>query len=101
MNDSDFLYVLHHFLFLLKVGQQGFPALRRFLSSQHLVFVMPLKREETLCALVYIQHMGSQVKTACTFFYHYARKPKTAINLCSAARDSTLAETEKQTELKI
>lgn len=68
MNDSDFLYVLHHFLFLLKVGQQGFPALRRFLSSQHLVFVMPIKREETLCALVYIQHMGSQVKTACTFF---------------------------------
>lgn len=48
MNDSDFLLCSSSLsLFLLKVGHQGFPAIVRFFSRQHLAVVTPLQLKET------------------------------------------------------
>lgn len=81
MNGSDFLFPsVHHFLSLLKVGQQGFPALRRFLPSKHLVFVIPLYRIHN------IWHQKSQQLVS---FCCCAVKLKTTVDLRRATRTCT------------
>lgn len=91
MNDSDFLfllYVLHHFLSLLKVGQQGFPALRRFLSSQHLAFVIPLQQEGKRVCVYCIYNIWVQKSQQLVSFFTavcaHAEKLKTTIDLRGA-----------------